>query len=54
MESEQKEVCPYCKNRDTQRIIDVQDLKPYKDHHKGEPFKAFSCFCCGGKWHFKV
>lgn len=47
-------MCPYCFNEDTQRIVDPFDLKPYTDHYKGRPFKAFSCYCCGAKWHFQT
>lgn len=51
---DKRQMCPYCYNEDTQRITDSMDLKPYVEHYKGEPFKAYSCYCCGGKWHWKL
>ena len=48
-----EEMCPYCYNEDTQKIIDEEELAPYKKHHGDDDFKAFSCFCCGGEFHFK-
>jgi len=49
---DKRQMCPYCYNEDTQRIIDLVDLKPYQEYHKGKPFMAYSCDCCAGKWHF--
>ena len=49
---DKRQMCPYCYNEDTQRITDFVDLQPYQEHHKGKPFKAYSCYCCGGKWHW--
>ena len=48
-----REVCQYCKNQDTQRVVDSYDLKPYVEYHQGSSFKVFRCFCCGATWHFK-
>lgn len=39
------EICPYCKSRDTQQIIDELTLRDYHEHHMG-PFRAFTCFNC--------
>ena len=44
-------VCPFCKNKDTQSERDMARLKELKDHH-GQPFFAYNCFACGGSWHF--
>ena len=50
---DQREICQYCKNQDTQRVIDPYDIKPYAEYHKWKPFKVFYCFCCKATWHFK-
>ena len=48
------ELCTYCKNLDTQRILDPVDLAPYVEHYGGEDFKAFACYCCGAKFSFRT
>lgn len=53
-ERDAAEMCKYCYNEDTQRITDPIDLAPYAKHYEGREFKAFSCFCCGAKFHFEV
>lgn len=49
---DKRQMCPYCYNEDAQRITDFVDLKPYVEYHHGKPFKAYSCYCCGAKWHW--
>lgn len=50
---DKRQMCPYCYNEDTQRITDFIELSPYVEHYKGDRFMAFSCYCCGGSWHFR-
>ena len=51
-QDDKRQMCPYCYNEDTQRIVDFLELEPYRDYHRGKPYKAYSCYCCGGWWHW--
>lgn len=46
--------CHYCKNQDTQRIVDTMSLAPFVEHYRDMNFRAFSCYCCGSVWSHAV
>lgn len=46
--------CQYCGNADTSRVIRAYDLKPFVAWYKHDHFKVYSCYCCGGLWHFEI
>lgn len=48
------EMCQYCKNEDTQQIVNRGELAPYIEYYGTTKFKVFSCFCCSAVWHFPV
>jgi len=52
------EICPYCKNKDTDHIVDKFVLSKYNEitFFKDKKYKVFSCHCCNAifSWHKKV
>jgi hypothetical protein len=40
------EMCIYCKNENTDRVLDQALLKPFLDFYKEAKFKAFHCSAC--------
>jgi hypothetical protein len=46
--------CVYCRNDDTQRIINPVDLQPFESYYRGKPFRVYSCYLCGGLWHWEA
>lgn len=50
-ERDKREMCPYCYNEETTRIVGTE-LNPFTDFHKGTPFRAFECSACNAKFHF--
>jgi len=45
------EMCPFCKNEDTQKVRDMDRLKALSNYHEAS-FGAFDCFACGAEFHF--
>lgn len=50
---DRREMCPYCYNEDTRRMVGL-GLAPYEDYHSGKHFKAFECAACNAKFHFST
>ncbi len=48
------EMCPYCKNEDTEVIRSQADLKPFAEFYKDKvkDFTAVRCGCCEGMWSY--
>ena len=48
------EVCPYCKNEDTDVVRDVVQLEPFKQWYgdRVEKFTVVNCWCCSAVWSF--
>lgn len=38
-------ICPYCKNRDTQKVVDELSLSSFNKYHMG-PFAVYTCKSC--------
>ncbi len=49
-----REFCPYCKNKDTSRIVDKYEIKDYEQYYSGNKFKVYICHVCTSRWHFMV
>ena len=45
-EKDPNEMCPYCKNEDTDIVIDKTYLSPFSDFYKDKKFRVVSCYCC--------
>jgi hypothetical protein len=50
---DKREMCPYCYNEDTRRIVG-QESAPFEQYHAGKPFRAFECQSCSATFHFAV
>ena len=50
-ERDKREMCPYCYNEDTRRIVGLE-LIPYEEYYGANQFKAFECEACRAKFHF--
>jgi hypothetical protein len=46
--------CRYCYNEDTQRIIHPYDLQPFVAYYGDKNFQVYSCYLCGGLWHWEM
>lgn len=49
-ERDKNDMCPYCKNEDTDVVRDSAYLKQFDDIFSSEGVKGFrvlSCYCCG-------
>lgn len=51
---DKNEMCPYCKNEDTEVITNEVELQPFKQFYsdKVKKFTVVQCFCCSGIWSF--
>lgn len=49
-----REMDQYCKNEDTERIVDFLEKERYKKHYGHDQFKIFRCFCCKAEWAFEA
>lgn len=49
---DKNEMCPSCKNEDTEIIKDKAYLKDFDEFWKNIPYKACYCFFCGWVWSF--
>lgn len=43
---DKNEMCPYCKNEDTNVVTDQAFLNRYKKLFKNKEFKVLECHCC--------
>jgi len=50
-ERDKREMCPFCKNEDTRRIVGLE-LMSFEEYHGENPFKAFECQACNGTFHY--
>ena len=48
--------CPYCKNANTDVIVDAVDLEPFSEIYGAEidKVKVVHCFCCSAVWSVRV
>lgn len=53
-DKDKKEMCIFCKNENTKRIIGEHNLMEFKNYYKSDNFKAFECPCCNAVFHFKI
>ncbi len=44
--------CPFCKNEDTNSIMDIGINHDLKVHYHSTSFFAYQCNLCDGMWHF--
>jgi hypothetical protein len=51
---DKNEMCPYCKNENTDVVRDVAELGRFRQFYGDsvKKFTAVSCWCCGGVWSF--
>lgn len=53
---DKNEMCPYCKNEDTDVVRDPDDLRPFAEWYrdKAQKFTVVRCWCCSAVWSFYV
>ena len=51
---DKNEMCPYCKNEDTDIIRDAVSLRPFQEYYKDMEFKVMSCYCCNAVFSYGV
>lgn len=53
---DKNEMCPYCKNENTDVVRDAEDLVPFVKFYgdRVEKFTVVYCFCCSAVWSFYV
>jgi hypothetical protein len=39
-------ICPYCKNQETDIVYNALDLAPFKQFYGDKPFRVMECFSC--------
>lgn len=53
---DKNEMCPYCKNEDTDVVRDMAHLEPFRQWYgeKVQKFTVVECRCCSAVWSFFV
>ena len=53
---DKNEMCPYCKNEDTDVIRDKAELAPFDQYYgdRVQKYTVVHCFCCSSVWSFYV
>jgi hypothetical protein len=52
-ERDKREMCPFCKNEDTRRLVGLEhDM--LKTYYQNTPYKVFECEACRGRFHFSL
>ena len=53
---DKNEMCPYCKNEDTDIVRDTAYLVPFVDFYgeNVQRFTVMNCWCCSAIWSFYV
>ena len=53
---DKNEMCPYCKNEDTDVVRDIADLEPFRKWYgdRVQKFTVVHCFRCSAVWSFYV
>lgn len=51
---DKNEMCPYCKNEDTEVVRDVATVKLFAEFYKGRTtkFQVMSCWLCSALWSY--
>ena len=51
---DKNQMCPYCKNEDTDVVRDKVALAPFTEYYgeKVEKFTVVHCWCCAAMWSF--
>lgn len=49
---DKNEMCPYCKNENTDVVTDPVTLEPFRAFYAGRKFTVVSCHCCSAVWSF--
>lgn len=51
---DQNEICPYCKNDDTDIVRDAAALVPFGTFYGEKKFKVVHCHCCAAVFSFSI
>lgn len=49
---DKNQMCPYCKNEDTDVVRDEAYLVPFKEFYKDRKFTVVSCWCCNAVFSY--
>lgn len=49
---DKNEMCPYCKNEDTDVVQDAAYIKPFKEFYGDKKFRVIHCHCCTAVFSF--
>lgn len=46
--------CPYCKNQNTDVVMDSVYLAPFRKFYGGKKFNVINCWCCEAVFSFMI